>query len=137
MAISGASSLVGCLAGLIFGVPKAHEAPENNHDANGSVKQYQPNKYQPNDNFELISDWLTKIIVGVGLIEIKELPDAIYDLSLALKPVLGNQMSSGVFGVSMVIYFFMGGFMICYLYARLRLGKALDEADKGDMIFDL
>jgi len=92
MAISGASSLIGSLIGLIFGVPKAPDVPENNHDANGSVKQYQPNKYQPNNNFELISDWLTKIIVGVGLIEIKELPDAIYDLSLTLKPVLGNQL---------------------------------------------
>ncbi len=54
-----AATLSGIL-GLIFGLPRA-------------LSDYQPaaaERYKGNSNLEEISDWLTKLLVGVGLVQL-------------------------------------------------------------------
>jgi hypothetical protein len=58
--------------------------------------------YRPNTNLEQISDWLTKILVGVGLTQLAQVRSGAAVLSEALKPVLGNTQASGPFGVAVV-----------------------------------
>ncbi len=56
-----ASLVTGLLLGFLFGIPKALQ---NDHPESGLQRAY-----ATNTNLEQISDWLTKILVGVGLVE--------------------------------------------------------------------
>ena len=55
--VAVASLAVAGLLGLIFGVPRVHEPA-------ASATQ---GHYLPNTNLEELSDWLAKVLVGVGL----------------------------------------------------------------------
>lgn len=59
--IASASFLAGGLVGFLFGIPRAVQ---------GSTAPSGATQYQANTNLEQVSDWLTKIIVGVGLVQI-------------------------------------------------------------------
>lgn len=91
--VAAASVLVGGLFGFLFGIPRTSEQPprpvlppasadSNNAEDPGSAQDtIRQRDYQPNTNLEQISDWLTKILVGVGLIQIKQIGDKLYNLS--------------------------------------------------------
>ena len=59
--IGSSSFLIGGLVGFLFGIPRAVQ---------GSTAPTGAAQYQANTNLEQVSDWLTKIIVGVSLVEI-------------------------------------------------------------------
>jgi hypothetical protein len=67
-----AASAVGGMIGFLFGVPKG---PSDSND-----QQRSGFYYRPNTNLEQVSDWLTKIIVGVGLIQFRAIGSVIYGL---------------------------------------------------------
>ena len=69
---------------------------------------------------EEISDWITKILVGVGLVQLGQVPGAIMRLGDILKPSLGNQPSSAVVGVSLVLYSGTISFLLMYMWTRIR-----------------
>src|SRR5689334_2047890 len=71
--LSGASLFVGVLLGFLFGIPKTlRRNPDPT--AGGPLAE---GDYQPNTNLEEISDWLTKLIVGIGLVELRRIPELI------------------------------------------------------------
>ena len=67
---------------------------------------------------EQVSDWLTKIIVGVSLVEIGRLIPALAKLAEILKAPLGGQPSSAAFGVGVIIAGSLTGFFFIYLWTR-------------------
>ena len=71
--ITGSCSfLAGGLVGLLFGIPRS---------ALGSAGTTATGRYQANSNLVEVSDWLTKIIVGVGLVQIGRLEPALSRLA--------------------------------------------------------
>ena len=74
--LAGASTLVGSAVGFLFGVPVREREPET--DNTGTVKR--SIGYRPNTNLELISDWLTKIIVGIGLVQFPKISHFFYSI---------------------------------------------------------
>jgi hypothetical protein len=98
-----AALLGGGLIGFLFGVPRQlQEARAASDPATLG--------YAGNTNLEQISDWLTKILVGVGLTQILQIPGQLQRLTLFVAPALGNQPSSQVFALSLLGYFSIGGF---------------------------
>jgi hypothetical protein len=75
---AGAAMFVGGLLGFLFGVPYTREGeqPAGTKDGQGgqqkSGSDALPTSYRPNTSLEQISDWLTKILVGVGLVQIND-----------------------------------------------------------------
>ena len=67
-AVSGASFVLGFLLGFLFGIPKIIKANKSLENPK-SVTSETP--IEANTNLEEISDWLTKILVGVGLTQIQ------------------------------------------------------------------
>jgi hypothetical protein len=134
LATSGASIFVGGLIGFLFGIPRRLQQQEEARpahaaeDANAAASQAAI--YGANTNLEQISDWLTKILVGVGLINIAGLQTLLPEVSKAVAPGFGGQLWSGTFGVVIIVYFFVGGFLIGYLTTRLYLGQALTAAER-------
>lgn len=109
-----ASFSVGALIGFIFGIPRTLQ----DNKTEGIVS---------NSNLEQLSDWLTKIIVGVGLVESKEV--------FSIVSALAEKLSSGFYNSSVgytivactLIFYFFGGFFISYLWSRILLERIFQE----------
>lgn len=134
-AVAGASLLVGALTGFLFGIPRKLQqerpAPSDQAEQEESVSRKEAALYGGNTNLEQISDWLTKILVGVGLTQISALGGALKKVSDVAAPGFGGSVSSGPFAVSIVLYFLVSGFLIGYLWTRLFLGRALTAAERA------
>ena len=108
MLIGGASFAAGGLGGFIFGIPSL---TQNTDSQKATSLKY-------NDNLIQISDWLTKIIVGVGLVQLTKIPDKIRLLGESLKSSFGNDDWGRNASLSIVFYFFLFGFLIIYFWTR-------------------
>ena len=69
-----------------------------------------------------MSDWLTKILLGVGLTQFSSIGSALGRLFEALRPGLGNTDSSAAFAGGLLSYFaavgFIGGYLFTVRYLR-------------------
>lgn len=86
--------------------------------------------WQSSTNLTEISDWLTKIIVGVGLVEAK----AIYDRLSQLSGSLGGMLFDGAAGSRLIIpaVIIAGallGFLYAYLFTQLRVAQLVAHTD--------
>lgn len=110
---------IAAIVGLIFGVPRART------DFSPAATE----RYSANSNLEQISDWLTKLLVGAGLVELKSLPGAMASLGEYLGDGLGVP-NPAAFATSAVVYGIGIGFAAGYLWTRLRLRFLLEKADR-------
>lgn len=134
LAIAGASLLAGSLLGFLFGIPirLQHDSANASNQQIDSANQGTSKSisYQSNTNLEQISDWLTKILVGVGLTQLIELPKALQNYADFTASGLGNFDNSKVFAIALLIYFLICGFLITYLWTRIYLVGAFNKADR-------
>ncbi len=124
--IAGAAATSGGLLGFIFGIPRSGSA------APGTGKDgKEGGNYRPNTNLEQISDWLTKILVGAGLTQLTTLPGRLQTLfEYAAQQMNGcGDCTSSVYTGSVITFFFIGGFLYGFLWARLHLAKEMKRAD--------
>ncbi|WP_412464418.1 hypothetical protein [Flavobacterium mekongense] len=131
LVISGSASLLcGVLLGFLFGIPRLNKTYNLSDNTN---KQ----KYEPNTNLEEISDWLTKIIVGVSLTQITKIPSAI--ISLADFILIQNKCQfdcdfARAIVISVLLYFFIAGFLIGYFYTRILLPGLLSIGEQIQLL---
>lgn len=122
---SGLSLSAGALLGFVFAIPRslqeagAQETATNNGPAYGA-----------NTNLEQISDWLTKIIVGVGLVELGEAPRLLRQLGAFAGPEFGGNEAFPLF---VLVFYSVLGSMFGYLWTRLFLPGALASADRSGL----
>lgn len=121
--VAACAFAVGALLGFLFGIPQ-YLARESNPDTERA-------SYQPNTNLTQVSDWLTKIIIGVGLVQFGQLAHSIGELGDSLSDSLGGSPTGKPFGIAVVVGFFVIGFLVGYLYTRLQLQGAFTQADRG------
>ncbi|WP_293907015.1 hypothetical protein [Phenylobacterium sp.] len=114
--VGSAAWLSGGVLGFLFGVPRLRAAAPQAPTAGTS--------FAPNTNLEQISDWLTKIIVGATLVQLRPLADEVNTLALAIGVQLGTQGGATVAGAVMITYF-AGGFLWGYLWCSLRVFKEM------------
>jgi hypothetical protein len=130
---------VGALAGFVFGIPRVQQdapvvPPSGAAAAPAAVEPITRRKYKllANTNLEQISDWLTKIIVGVGLVEAKQIPGYLGRLArfigLAIRPADGGE----VFALAITMHFAVWGFICAYLMTRVYLTGTFFRAEGGD-----
>jgi hypothetical protein len=137
----GAALLSGGLLGFLFGVPhtRAAEPSQTNEETSeGLAKRANTRRpstsYRPNTGLEQISDWLTKMLVGVGLIEIKVIPGKLTAVAGYLANSLGDR--SDAFAMAILIYFSVCGFVFGFLWARLYLPRWFREADEVQILVE-
>jgi hypothetical protein len=81
--LSAAALVVGVFLGFLFGIPRSLQTENSSgtHPKEGAGTGAESNQetpkpqYKANTNLEQISDWLTKILVGVGLTQFNNIPD--------------------------------------------------------------
>ena len=113
---ASAALIVGALGGFLFGLPRTLERP----DANGHLAT--------NTNLDQVSDWLTKIIVAIGLVELGKIANGVDNLATSLAPGLGGGDGVHAFAVGLMIYSVADGFLVGYLWTRIVVSIRLKEA---------
>lgn len=143
---------VGALVGFLFGIPRSlqRKIPSNGASAKGDaagIDTGSPSRdplkqtlgagqtevedgaiYATNTNLEEISDWLTKIIVGLGLINLKVIPGKLKALAWYFSEY-GNGPVPESASLALILYFSTCGFFLTYLMTRLFLTGAFSRAD--------
>jgi hypothetical protein len=99
---------VGAFIGFLFGIPRVNPTATDSADL------------LPNTNIETVSDWLTKIIVGVGLINFKEIGGFLKSISDELAASLAVDAP---FAMALIVYFFVAGLLQGYLLTRMFLSR--------------
>lgn len=131
----------GSLVGFLFGIPRVfqgqgtgdgmHVAPSGSDSLAGGSGRH---GYQLviNTHLDDISDWLTKIAVGVGLVELEKMPHLLYHLSSVIAAGLaltGDASAVIAFVMALLLYFTTAGFMSGYLTTRMFFQRAFRIAD--------
>jgi hypothetical protein len=127
-----AAATTGSLAGFLFGLPRSSRAEATvavaTTDPTGKSVMAGP-AYRPNTNLEDISDWLTKILVGLGLTQLGSIPTQFKSLMDTVKVVIGTTDDASAIAGSVIVGYVILGFLATYLWARTRLSQALRLAD--------
>jgi hypothetical protein len=127
--VAGCAWSVGGLVGFLFGIPRTLSLPSGDIEE-GALGRGQL-QYRVNTNLEQISDWLTKILVGVGLAELHRLPAALRGVSDYFAATIGGPAATDLAGflVALLVYFSVIGFMTGYLGTRVLLAPLFKMAD--------
>ena len=127
----------GGLLGFLFGIPRVEQASTfrggNLDESEEAVRSKNAYRQTVNTNLTEISDWLTKIIVGVSLVQMTKIPPAFQSLVRFLS---GSTHDPGFVG-SVLVFFGVSGFLSGYLLTRLFLASAFSEADRAANDFNL
>ena len=144
-AVMAASTLVGALLGFLFGLPRLSYAaadvqngtPDGATDANGpiaalggSASTTRKSQYSPSTNLDDIANWLTKIIVGVGLVEMKSIGGGVVAFAHYIVAPGGTAtIAEEGFVAVLVVFSTIGGFLFAYIWTRLNYGAMAAHAD--------
>jgi hypothetical protein len=124
-AVAGASGIVGGVAGFLFGIPRAGSGPPEARDAR---------LFRPNTNLEQISDWLTKAIVGVGLIQIREIGGAVQEVGSRVGLAIGDLPAAPGSGIVVALSIIVGNvsaaFAVIYMWTSTRLYEVFQSSEK-------
>lgn len=121
MITSLAALFSGALIGFIFGIPKIHTSAPTGLLASELT-------HEPNTNLEQISDWLTKIIIGVGLSQLMYVPKALQGMGEYIYNA-SNRAVAPATGSATIVFFVTSGFLYTYLITKLYLSNAIKESD--------
>jgi hypothetical protein len=124
---AAASWLAGSLLGFLFGVPRFQSERVQTRDV------VDPATYIPNTNLEQISDWLTKLIVGAALVQVREIGDAIGQISILISAQINAPGAASMAG-GIVIFDTCAGFMWGYLWCSLRIFREMAASLKDKTI---
>lgn len=120
--------MVGGALGFLFGIPRAERADLPEGEGRSAMR------FRANTNLEDISDWLTKILVGVGLIQLGQLSEPLGRLVTAVAAGIGGDPPSPSFALALLLYFTLVGFLAGYLLTRLYLPRAFTTAELLDLV---
>jgi hypothetical protein len=81
-----------------------------------------------NTNLDQISEWLTKILVGLGLVQLGKVTHGVGKIAGSLSPGLGAGAGAKPFAVALLVYSVLDGFLIGYIWTRIDLSKRFREA---------
>ena len=140
--------VVGAAIGFLFGIPRVLQgdavidtsvthpaAPTDGAPADTPPADTAPPrpKYRQlvNTSLEQVSEWLTKMIIGIGLSQLNSIWNNLIGtanfISRQIDPTHGA--AEAPFAMALVIYFSVSGFLSGYLLTRLFLAPAFGNVD--------
>lgn len=111
-----ASAAAGALIGFLFGIPRALTVKTD------AVRS----GFTDNTNLEQISDWLTKIIVGVSLVQARELAEGFSEIS-RMAAVGWGWKGGAVIAGCILLASALVGFLTCYIWTRTDFSLFLED----------
>ncbi len=118
--VAGAFFILGVLLGYLFGLRPA-----------GSSPGQAPNATPPRTNLEEIADWLTKLFLGAGLVELTRMQGPIKQLAIFMAHGVDapGQLDPGSPAIALTIMGFFSASGLLYGYLWTRYQHALEKAD--------
>src|SRR5205807_4795618 len=123
--VAGASLACGIFIGFLFGIPRTVQKPQA---ADGTTASQSDSGV--NTNLEQISDWLTKIIVGVGFVQLSKMPPRIKALVEYMSSAFADQKVSPATVLTIMAYFAIFGFLLGYLWTRIYLTREFNRVER-------
>ena len=129
-AVAASAFFAGVLLGFLFGLPKTIDKSTESKA-----------RLATNTNLDQISDWLTKILVGLGLVQIGKLTHGISNLGASIAPGMGNGPGAKAFAVALLVYSILDGFLVGYIWTRIDLSRrfrlAAEDLDPIEQILQV
>ena len=132
-ALFAAAFAVGGILGFLFGLPRGRFSDDlaTPTDGVGSGKATLASAhYLASSNLNKVSDWLTTIVIGLGLVNLGNALPALRSLAAALQAPLGGAPYAGALGIASMITGLVGGFLVVYLYTTIRVRQLLEESER-------
>ncbi len=135
--VAAASMGAGTLLGFLFGIPRpvVEGEPASSAAANTRVRTSSNSRaevvrgQQVNTNLVQVSDWLTKILLGIGLSQLHTFPGRLGSIGTALSAGFENPEGGRALVVATIVFFVSTGFLNGYLLTRLFLAPAFSRVD--------
>ena len=118
---------IGALLGFLFGIPGVADGTQRPT----SAKDGGPSDYRPSNHLETVSDWLTKIIVGLGLAQFKDLLGGLNYAGKLVGASFPAIQTAGLVSQWIIVAFWVEGFLIGFLWTRVRYPKLMVTADRS------
>lgn len=138
LGVIAACAISGGLLGFIFGIPRqglrsgsASDGPATPtaKTSTGKTVRRSGSFFEGNTNLEEVSDWITKIIVGLSLVQAKNIYDGLAGAAAAFKAqALPDTQGADVVFVILTIAAVCGGFLFFYLETRTRIPLLFSDA---------
>ncbi|MGF9759210.1 hypothetical protein AAII07_28820 [Microvirga sp. 0TCS3.31] len=137
--VAGAAGSLGAVTGFVFGIPKLAENPQGAEGfaslSDADKKRVLGQRLLFNTNLGEVSDWLTKIVVGLSLVQFDEIIDGAGWLADRYSNVFdaGALDASGaaVFGMAVTVSSASFSFILTYLWTSVRLPQEWDKVAGG------
>jgi hypothetical protein len=138
---AGASAAGGFVTGFLFGFPRTIAQPVGGPSSatspppvgtQPSADRNRTSRLNVNTNLEQVSDWITKTLVGVGLVQLKQIPGYLVGLANYASGAIGKpstDSSPGPAAAALITYFAALGFMWGYLVTRMFFQNAFERSD--------
>jgi hypothetical protein len=117
---AAASLVVGAVLGFLFGIPRS------NSGASAKAEGW----FKSSTSLEEISDWLTKILVGLSLVELGKLEHSISRLVAFLGPSLAPARDQNAVTLGILTLYGVSGFIIFYLGTRVYVAPAFAAVEE-------
>jgi hypothetical protein len=128
---------VGAILGFLFGLPRERLSDQlsvptlNVTAAPGQASTSLASAhYLASSNLNKVSDWLTTIVIGLGLVNLGNALPALRLLAAALQAPLGGGPYTGALGIATMIVALIGGFLVLYLFTTIRVRQLLEETER-------
>jgi hypothetical protein len=132
-----AAFAVGGILGFLFGLPRGRLSDElatPSADATaaggGRPTSLASAHYLASSNLNKVSDWLTTIVIGLGLVNLGNALPGLRSLAAALEAPLGGAPYASALGIASMIVALIGGFLVLYLYTTIRVRQLLEESER-------
>jgi hypothetical protein len=137
MASAGA---VGSLMGFLFGIPRFdYDVPAANASTSSAATVPTTTagatrvgaRYRPSSNLDDVADWLTKIIIGLGLTQLLNIGKGLRSITeWILRPLGPGLLAHQGFLSALIVSGAIGGFLFGYVWTRLHYGRLAARADR-------
>lgn len=138
-----AAACVGGLTGFLFGIPRLLQRMEGGRAGEGTpttdatrmafvdLRNGRSRSVGGNSNLEEVSDWLTKIIVGLTLVHLADIKTHLLSFSAKLATATGSQGDATFTGfiLCLILSSFVLGFLSIYLEARTRVATLISDTE--------
>lgn len=116
--VAGAAFTLTNMIGFLFGIPRTTVIAES---------EKSKSRYIGNDNLLQVSDWLTKIILGLGLTQIHEIAHLLKKIAIFVRTNTG--LNNEALIVLIILYYACLGFLFGYLWTRVYFIRMLRASD--------
>jgi hypothetical protein len=138
MLVGLAAGSVGGFLGFLFGLPRAPTPVEDdaaNRSADGALPARPETaatlRYRPSTNLEQVSDWLTKILIGAGLVQLGSMSAGLGALGSVVAGGSAPPLPwASVVAQVVIVVFFVVGFLAGFLWTRIDYGEIQARADR-------